>query len=151
MTYEGKYRLGDAGYGLTKDCLTPYRGVRYHLREWAAGHQAPQNARELYNLRHSKLRNHIERLFGLTKKRFAILTHMPSYSIDTQIDLVMCCFMLHNYIRKYREFNDDESDSDEEDDEDPEDDAAELPNDGAMATLRDAIAQQMWADYQAHH
>jgi DDE superfamily endonuclease len=30
----GKYYLGDAGYGLAPYCLTPYRGVRYHLREW---------------------------------------------------------------------------------------------------------------------
>jgi hypothetical protein len=30
----GKYYLGDAGYALTKYCLTPYRSVRYHLKEW---------------------------------------------------------------------------------------------------------------------
>ena len=29
----GKYYLGDAGYSLTKNVLTPYRGTRYHLRE----------------------------------------------------------------------------------------------------------------------
>jgi len=29
----GTYYLADAGYGLGKGCLTPYRGVRYHLRE----------------------------------------------------------------------------------------------------------------------
>jgi len=31
---KGKYYLGDAGYGLAPYCLTPYRGVRYHLQEW---------------------------------------------------------------------------------------------------------------------
>jgi len=31
---EGLYYLGDGGYGLTPNCLTPYRAVRYHLREW---------------------------------------------------------------------------------------------------------------------
>ena len=36
---EGKYYLGDAGYPLTPYCLTPYRGVRYHLNEWAKGNQ----------------------------------------------------------------------------------------------------------------
>src|SRR5271170_631901 len=30
----GKYYLADAGYGLAPWLLTPYRGVRYHLREW---------------------------------------------------------------------------------------------------------------------
>ena len=34
---KGKYYLGDAGYGLAPYCLTPYRGVRYHLREWGKG------------------------------------------------------------------------------------------------------------------
>lgn len=32
---ENKYYLADAGYGLRKGFLTPYRGVRYHLREQA--------------------------------------------------------------------------------------------------------------------
>ena len=34
---EGNYDLGDAGFGLTTKLLTPYRGVRYHLREWKQG------------------------------------------------------------------------------------------------------------------
>jgi hypothetical protein len=36
---KGKYYLGDAGYGLAPYCLTPYRGVRYHLREWGKSHE----------------------------------------------------------------------------------------------------------------
>ena len=31
----GKYYLADAGYALSPWCLTPYRGVRYHLKEWS--------------------------------------------------------------------------------------------------------------------
>lgn len=31
---QGKYYLGDAGYPLAPYCLTPYRGERYHLKEW---------------------------------------------------------------------------------------------------------------------
>jgi len=30
----GYYYLGDAGYGLNKKILVPYRKVRYHLKEW---------------------------------------------------------------------------------------------------------------------
>ena len=29
----GKYYLADAGYGISQEYLTPYRGTRYHLRE----------------------------------------------------------------------------------------------------------------------
>lgn len=32
--FQGKYYLGDAGYALKRYCLTPYRGIRYHLKEW---------------------------------------------------------------------------------------------------------------------
>lgn len=35
----GKYYLGDAGYGLSLKVLTPYRGVRYHLKEQALAQQ----------------------------------------------------------------------------------------------------------------
>src|SRR5215471_13726721 len=33
----------------------------------------PRNEKELYNLRHASLRNVIERIFGVSKKRFKIL------------------------------------------------------------------------------
>ena len=66
----GKYFLGDAGFGLTPWCMTPYRGVRYHLREWSKSDErylfryfvlifSPKNAKELYNHRHASLRNAI--------------------------------------------------------------------------------------------
>jgi hypothetical protein len=36
----GKYYIADAGFALCDTLLTPYRGVRYHLAEWArAGSQ----------------------------------------------------------------------------------------------------------------
>ena len=37
QTPKGTYDLGDAGYALSTKVLTPYRGVRYHLREWQQG------------------------------------------------------------------------------------------------------------------
>jgi hypothetical protein len=36
---EGKYYLGDAGYGLSLSVLTPYRGIRYHLQEYKRSSQ----------------------------------------------------------------------------------------------------------------
>ena len=106
-TPPGKFYLGDAGYALTPYCLTPFRGVRYHLKEWAQGNRAPQNYKELYNLRHSNVRNVVERSFGIIKKRFPILTHMRSYPLHIQVDIVKTCFMLHNYIRVNRDEADD--------------------------------------------
>ncbi|KAF0702591.1 hypothetical protein AaE_015832 [Aphanomyces astaci] len=80
----GKMYLGDAGYGLRLNLLTPYRGVRYHLREWSLGNQKPQSPKELYNLRHAQQRNCIERIFGVLKKRFRILVTAPEYPFPSQ-------------------------------------------------------------------
>ncbi|KAK5824347.1 hypothetical protein PVK06_019118 [Gossypium arboreum] len=33
---KGKYYLADAGYGIRNRYITPYRGVRYHLKEFSA-------------------------------------------------------------------------------------------------------------------
>ncbi|KAG6511597.1 hypothetical protein ZIOFF_029670 [Zingiber officinale] len=60
----------------------------------------PRNARELFNLRHSSLRNAIERAFGVVKKRFAIIRSStdPHYGIETQKQIILCCCILHNYL-----------------------------------------------------
>ncbi|XP_022041385.1 uncharacterized protein LOC110943964 [Helianthus annuus] len=51
--------------------MTPYRGVRYHLKEYST--HAPKNSKELFNLHHASLRNAIERALGVLKKRFPII------------------------------------------------------------------------------
>jgi hypothetical protein len=60
---------------------------------------SPQNSKELFNLRHSSLRNAIERIFGVLKKRFRVLTHQLEYSYEIQVRLVKVICCLHNIIR----------------------------------------------------
>ena len=98
---EGKYYLGDAGYALQKFVLVPYRGVRYHLNEWANNDSGPKNAKELYNLRHSSLRNIIERSFGILKKRFGLLNQLQTYTygVKKANSLILCAFAIHTFIR----------------------------------------------------
>jgi hypothetical protein len=69
--------------------MAPYRGVRYHLKEkQRQANQKPENAKELFNLRHSSLRNVIERIFGVLKRQWQILGGKGcEYSIETQVDL----------------------------------------------------------------
>ena len=99
----GKFFLGDAGYALRWKCLTPFRGVSYHLKEFRAGYAGgPRNAEELFNLKHSSARNAIERCFGVLKRRFPILVTMPSQCV-----LVNCCFLIHNFIRRNQLYKDD--------------------------------------------
>uniref|UniRef100_A0A803KZ00 Transposase n=2 Tax=Chenopodium quinoa TaxID=63459 RepID=A0A803KZ00_CHEQI len=59
---QGCYFLVDAGYTNCDGFLAPYKGHRYHLKEW--GDQVPVSAEEYFNMKHSKARNVIERTFG---------------------------------------------------------------------------------------
>jgi len=156
-TFHGKYYLGDAGYALTEYCLTPYRGVRYHLKEWKKNNEAPVNPKELFNLRHSSLRNVIERGYGVLKKRFPVLRNMQSYDFRTQRDIVVCCFIVQNFIRTHK-LQDDEFDilTEEElgrennnDEGICEEPVRNQARSKALNKWRDDIAEAMWRDYEA--
>ncbi|KAL1559488.1 hypothetical protein AAHA92_09825 [Salvia divinorum] len=97
---QGYYYLCDNGYANSNGFLTPYKGVRYHLKEWGPGTVMPQNPREMFNMRHTKARNVIERAFAVLKMRWGILRSASFYPIQTQIRLIMTCFLLHNFIRR---------------------------------------------------
>ncbi|GFQ05052.1 putative nuclease harbi1, partial [Phtheirospermum japonicum] len=96
----GNYYLCDCGYTNGPGFLAPYRGVRYHLDEWSAGRDGPQNYKELFNLRHARAWNAIERSFGILKKHWAILRTPAFYNIETQNKMIMACCLVHNFIRE---------------------------------------------------
>jgi hypothetical protein len=99
------YFLGDAAFSLKKGrCLTPFRGVRYHLNEFSSDRQ-PETAEELFNLRHSQMRVTIERTFGILKKRFKILRITDDLSVKTICDTITVCALLHNFILQQRASN----------------------------------------------
>lgn len=151
LLQNGRYYLADAGYALTKYFLTPYRGVRYHLKEWATGNRRPQNYKELYNLRHSSLRNAVERAFGILKKRFEILVAMPSYPPEVQVKLIKSCFMIHNFIRRNQGFEDIFDEWEDNEIQDPIDNRENfhnIHNDIQANNLREQIALAMWNSYQ---
>ncbi|KAL5706052.1 hypothetical protein ACHQM5_024265 [Ranunculus cassubicifolius] len=93
----GKYYLADAGYANVKGFLTPYRSVRYHLSEKKG--RTAETPKELYNFRHSSLRNVVERSIGVLKKRFAFLRNPTFHDYDMQVKIVLACCSLHNYLR----------------------------------------------------
>ncbi|KIL55163.1 hypothetical protein M378DRAFT_18193 [Amanita muscaria Koide BX008] len=164
----GRYLLADAGFPICDELITPYHGVRYHLKEWARGSQRPQTYQELFNLRHAQARNVIERVFGIIKKRFNLLRAAPEYSEVMQAKFVSSIGALHNFIRIH----------------DPSDNAMTESVDGEITTAsgthlveegpgqpreisqeelgfqitneekeraearRDRIAKKMWDDYQ---
>ncbi len=150
------FLIGDAGYALSRHLLTPYRGVRYHLKEFsetAAGR--PQTKEELFNLRHATLRNQIERAIGVLKKRFRILREpLVLGSKESMWETFYSCIAVHNFIRI-------------------EDRAVDWPfeveiaNEQQMETIndlnlgevddqescawRDEIAQEMWNNYRNNY
>jgi hypothetical protein len=151
----GKFYLVDGGYANTASFLAPYRGVRYHLKEFGAGRRRPQNYKELFNHRHAVLRNAIERAFGVLKKRFPILKVATSHIIWNQVKIPIAAALLHNIIKALKG---DEKWLDDQQDIIPPEDFVDLPDgdegnehgDNQGNNLRDTIAHQMWNDYQRH-
>ncbi|XP_062080617.1 uncharacterized protein LOC133785388 [Humulus lupulus] len=97
MPPQGKYYLVDSGYTNMPGLLSPYRGERYHLGQYTDLN--PIGKKELFNYRHSSLRNIIERCFGVLKARFPILKQMPSYDLRIRKYIVIACCGIHNFIR----------------------------------------------------
>ncbi|KAI5313371.1 hypothetical protein L3X38_042545 [Prunus dulcis] len=95
---QGKYFLVDCGFPNRRQFLAPFRGVRYHLQDFAGQGRDPENATELFNLRHASLRNVIERIFGIFKSRFTIFKSAPPFPYRTQVELVLACAGLHNFL-----------------------------------------------------
>ncbi|KAK1427138.1 hypothetical protein QVD17_15821 [Tagetes erecta] len=148
----GRYYLADAGLPHTSTLMTPYRGVRYHLKEYST--RAPENSKELFNLRHASLRNAIERAFGVLKKRFPIIrsTTEPFYSCETQSAIFLACCILHNFLLE------EDRDKDLEDEvlhevlsgtEEEERHATTSIREGSTEAtqLRNSIANEMWTSY----
>ncbi|XP_042484831.1 uncharacterized protein LOC122065097 [Macadamia integrifolia] len=161
----GKFYLVDAGFANQKGFLRPYHNVRYHLKEWRNSNVSPADKKELFNLRHSRLRNIIERAFGLLKSRFKILKSQPEYSFKTQARIVQACVMIQNHIltqnsvqeeeewleqenavtseNTNEEVEDNDENSDKDSDVDDEDDNFDQDQ------FREEMADYMWNDWMA--
>ncbi|KAJ4764229.1 nuclease [Rhynchospora pubera] len=155
---QGKFYLVDAGFMIKSGLITPYRGERYHLKEFSSN--PPQNDRELFNLRHSSLRNSIERAFGVLKKRFPIIASgaEPHYDKDTQNLIILACCILHNFLLDVDPDNEILAEVDRELANrrpvavQPTNDLDEDENDRVLGQIiRDRIANEMWNDYILAH
>jgi len=144
----GKYYLVDAGYGAKPGFLPPFRAVRYHLNEW--GRNPVQNEKELFNRRHCSLRIIVEQAFGALKRRFKVLDDAsPFFPYETQVDIVIACCIIHNWVI---EDGSDEFNEPDDNDEDTQDTiyAGTASENVIMLAFRQGLADQMWADRQSH-
>lgn len=141
---------------LRKGLVTPFRSTRYHLQEFSA-RNPPRTSRELFNHRHSSLRNVVERAFGVLKKRFPIIASgtEPTYGIKTQNRIIISCCILHNYLMMVDPDEELLVEVDEEigNQSAPQNVDAHLgDNENEEHThlgenLRNSIADAMWTDY----
>ena len=99
--YLGKYYVVDAGYPNRKGYLSPYRCTRYHVEQWQNG-PLPQGMKETFNHAHSRVRNVIERSFGVLKMKWRILLKMAKFPEKKQTRIIVACMTLHNFIRESR-------------------------------------------------
>ncbi|GAV85037.1 DDE_4 domain-containing protein [Cephalotus follicularis] len=151
---EGKYYLVDADYLNMEGFIAPHPGVRYLPRDYKGANQLPRNAKELFNHRHSCLRNAILRCFDVLKTRFPILKLAPQYAFHIQRDIVIASCVLHNFIRREERndwlFNKVEGMAVEElpdSDDQPDMHLASSMQEQISSTLRESIAEAMWNDF----
>jgi hypothetical protein len=62
-------------------------------------HGNPVGLKEMFNHAHSSLKNVIERCFGILMNKCRILEYLPSYPIHKQVQIIVACTTLHNFIR----------------------------------------------------
>jgi len=86
---------GDSGYPCLEWLTPPFRGVlnRDQLR---------------FNTAHAKVRNTVERSFGVLKRRFySLATMLRVRNMQLAAKLIVCAFMLHNICIQTGDYGDD--------------------------------------------
>ncbi|KAA0049910.1 retrotransposon protein [Cucumis melo var. makuwa] len=132
--------------------LTPYRGQRYHLQEWRGAANAPTNAKEYFNMKHSSARNVIEHAFDVLKGRWAILRGKSYYPLQVQCRTILACALLHNLINREMTSFEDVDDVDEGDSTYATTIASEdiyyIETTNEWSQWRDDLAKSMFTDWQ---
>ncbi|XP_027182107.1 uncharacterized protein LOC113780507 [Coffea eugenioides] len=157
MPPPGKYYLVDSAYRNVPRFLVPYRGTP---RQPAQGRRGCSSPKQLFNTRHSSLRNVIERCFGVLKRRFTILRGpVPNFYMSTQINVVIACCTLHNFIRDELPDDDIFNDHEQEMDIEGEGGVPPMPEIQPLSAsqeevnewheMRDALANGMWNAYRS--
>ncbi|KAL1349288.1 hypothetical protein AAHE18_07G145900 [Arachis hypogaea] len=93
-----QFYLVNSGFPNMLGYLALYHKERYHLRDFSDGRRA-RGKQELFNYRHSSLRNVTEKCFGVLKAKFPILKLMPNYLVTRQTLTPSACCTIHNFIR----------------------------------------------------
>jgi len=91
----------DSAYSQEQGFVGPYRGkYRKHIDQFKGVDRRKLNDKEQFNYAHSKIRNVVERTFGVCKKRWKILKSIPFYEREKQVQIIVACFALNNWVWK---------------------------------------------------
>ena len=71
------------------------------MEHWQNG-SPPAGIKETFNHAHSRIRNVIERSFGVLKMKFRMLLNIPKFPTRKQARIIVACVALHNFIRESR-------------------------------------------------
>ena len=127
------------------------------MKEQRLAGKKPENSKELFNLRHASLRNVVERIFGVLKRKYQILRTPSEYSVYTQTRIILACTCLYNWVRteegimadKFLEIRRDTSTI--TGDIQPVVIYSVGSNTSKrMDTFRDELAERMWLDYKRY-
>ena len=80
---EGRYYLGDAGYAISDSLLVPYRGVRYHIKEWGQTRQRYVHILTAHIFKQFTTLSTLD--LGIT--RSSSITNMPYFEITSNESL----------------------------------------------------------------
>ena len=113
------------------------------LKDWRRDNTSPRCKEELFNMRHARPRNVIERAFSLLKGRWGILRSLSWYSVKVDNKIISACCLIHNFI--LREIEVDPLDIDIEEKMEYQHENIDVGESSEeWTTWRDKLAQSMW-------
>ena len=78
--------------------MTPFSNTRYHINDFRGVELQQLQREKKFNYIHAKLRNVIERRFGVLKEHWQILNGVPYCKRMKQSMIINSCFALENYL-----------------------------------------------------
>ncbi|XP_042961477.1 uncharacterized protein LOC122296110 [Carya illinoinensis] len=151
---DGYYYLVDSAFPCMEGYILSYPRVRYHRSERHGNHTF-QGYKDLFNYRHSSIRNVIERTFGVLKRHFRLLKNMLEYRPTRQRYIIIACCVINNFIQTitpndqtFLAFNNPDDypkmSMDQDNNEQFHIPDMSIASAQSMAASRDAIALAMW-------
>ncbi len=84
--------IGDNGYPIRKEMLTPYTGVEI------LSDLSEQYEKEMFSRIISSVRQSVERIFGILQRKWNLLVIGCEYNTARYIDFIYAIFGVHNYM-----------------------------------------------------